>query len=120
MNSLTKGENIEIIGLNWGILGNCNFEDKIDLIIASDIFYDPSVFEEIIVTISYLLQQNPNGKFIFTYQERSSDWSLQSLLKKWELNCVFIDTEPIEKYLGIDFQDLSQGHEIYLLEITKK
>jgi predicted nicotinamide N-methyase len=123
-NNLKPGENIEVIGLTWGILGNPYFhhfsQDNLDFIIGSDIFYDPTVFEDILVTVAFLLDQSPSTKFIFAYQERSSDWSLQPLLKKWDLNCVYIDYEPIERTLGIDLKDFMQNHEIYLLEVTKK
>jgi methyltransferase-like protein 23 len=89
----------------------------LDLIIASDCFYDPTVFEDILVTVSYLLDANPHAKFIFTYQERSSDWAIEALLKKYDLHCVNISLEGIES--GVDVRDL-MGHTINLFEISRR
>lgn len=121
LNNLKPGEDISVIGLTWGLLLNNVYNlGPLDLIIGSDIFYDPSVFENILVTVSFLLEQNPEAKFIFTYQERSSDWSLESLLRKWDLSCAIINTNRIGKQSNIDLRDLMGGHTIYLLEITHK
>ena len=122
MNGLKKDEDIKIIGLTWGLLLNSVFNlGQIDLIIGSDCFYDPSVFEDILVTVSFLLEQNPNARFIFTYQERSSDWTFQALLRKYSLECVNISLDSIGNRSGVDItRDFLQGQVIYLLEITLK
>ncbi|KAK7083472.1 Methyltransferase-like protein 23 [Halocaridina rubra] len=44
-------------------------------------------FEDILVTVSYLLEHNPGAQFVCSYQERASDWSLEHLLHKWNLKC---------------------------------
>lgn len=117
LNGLAHGTDVKVLGLSWGLLLNNIFSlEPVDLIIGSDCFYDPSVFEEIIVTISFLLDRNPSAKFLFTYQERSSDWSFESLLRKWKLKCSVVDLsniwDKIQEYLG--------PHTIHLLEITRQ
>lgn len=115
-------DNVIIRGLTWGNIGNEYYElgNDVDLIIGSDCFYDPSVFEEIIASIAFLLDQSPKATFIFSYQMRSSDWTIENLLKKWHLVCRNIDLDSIGKDTGIDCKDLMEGHVIYLLEIYKK
>lgn len=120
LNNLQPGKDIKVIGLSWGVLLNNIFTlGPIDYIIASDCFYDPSVFEDILVTISFLLDRNPKAKFIFSYQVRSSDWSIEALLRKWNLVAVNININRIGSESGIDINDLLGSHTIQLLEITK-
>lgn len=120
LNDLTPGVDINVIGLTWGLLSDAIFNiGALDLIIGSDCFYDPSVFEEILVTISFLLEKNPLCKFIFTYQERSSDWSLENLLRKWELNIASINIDNLESHNSELFNGGS-NHTIHLFEISLK
>lgn len=123
-NNLEPGQDIDIIGLTWGLLLKSVFDiGPLDYIIASDCFYDPSVFEDILVTISFLLNAtNPNStpvKFLFTYQERSSDWSIEHLLKKWHLQCSKVSLDCVERLCPIAIDELMNEHTIHLLEITK-
>ncbi|XP_037944935.1 methyltransferase-like protein 23 [Teleopsis dalmanni] len=120
-NNLLPGQDIEVIGLSWGLLLSSVFLIKnLDFIIAADCFYDPTVFEDIIVTVSFLLERNPKAKFLFTYQERSTDWSIEALLKKWNLCAVQVNIDDIGKYSGIDVLEFAGGHTIHLLEITRE
>ena len=121
LNNLEPGKDIEVIGLNWGLLlNNLHNFGAIDYIIGSDCFYDPTVFEDILVTISFFLDQNRGCKFIFSYQERSTDWSIEALLKKWDLKCVNINISQIGKESGINVKDFMQDHTIHLLEIFRE
>lgn len=121
LNKLIPGKDITVIGLTWGLLLNNIFSlGPLDLIISSDCFYDPSVFEDILVTVSFLLEQNPQAKFIATYQDRSSDWTIESLLKKWSLNCVNINIDNLGNSSGINLSEIVGDHSIHLLEITHK
>lgn len=120
LNNLVINQDIRVIGLTWGLfLDNFELIGPLDLILGSDCFYDPSVFEDILVTISYLLENNPNSKFLCTYQERSSDWSIEHLLEKWSLHCKVHDISNLGSTGNVDVQDLIGGHSINLLEITK-
>jgi len=50
------------------------------------VFYDNSEdFEEILATVTFFMQQNPNMKFITAYHKRSSQRTLDFLLLKWGL-----------------------------------
>lgn len=119
-NKLRPGQDIQVIGLSWGLLLNSVFSlGPLDLIIAADCFYDPCVFEDIIVSVSFLLERNPSAKFIFTYQERSADWSIEALLKKWKLCAVQVNSDDIGKASGVDLLDILGGHTIHLIEITR-
>lgn len=109
-----------MVGLSWGLLLNSvNSCGTIDYIIGSDCFYDPTVFEDILVTISYFLDENKSAKFIFSYQERSTDWSIEALLKKWNLKCAHINIDRIGEEAGVTLTDLMAGHSIFLLEISR-
>ncbi|XP_023178554.1 methyltransferase-like protein 23 [Drosophila hydei] len=118
-NQLQPGVDIDVVGLSWGLLLNSVFRlPVLDLIIAADCFYDPSVFEDIIVTVAFLLERNRGAKFIFTYQERSADWCIEALLKKWKLHASTINMDDIGKQSGVDLLEFMGGHTIHLLEIT--
>jgi methyltransferase-like protein 23 len=122
LNKLKPGNDIQVQGLTWGMLGNDFYDlgNNLDLVIGSDCLYDPTVFEEVVSSIAFLLENNPKATFICSYQLRSSDWSIENLLKKWNLACRNIDLESIGKETGVDIRDLMQGHNIYLLEIYRK
>lgn len=121
LNKLIPGEDITIEGLTWGLLLNNVFSlPDLHYIIASDCFYDPGVFEEILVTVSFLLEHSPNAKFLFTYQERSTDWSIEALLAKWNLVCRNVNFDGVESASGINLAELLNGHTIHLLEISYK
>lgn len=118
-NQLQPGVDIDVVGLSWSLLLNSVFRlPALDLIIAADCFYDPSVFEDIIVTVAFLLERNRGAKFIFTYQERSADWSIEALLKKWKLHASSINMDDIGKQSGVDLLEFMGGHTIHMLEIT--
>lgn len=122
LNKLKPGADITVTGLTWGMLGHDFYDlgNDLDLVIGSDILYDTAVFEDVIASIAFILEQNPKATFICSYQLRSSDWSIENLLKKWNLLCRNIDLESIGKETGVDVKDLMQGHVIYLLEIYRK
>jgi len=110
------------LSLVLGMLGSNIFDlgDDLDIIIGSDCLYDTSMFEDVITTIAWLLEHNPKATFIFSYQARSSDCSMENLLKKWNLNCRNIDLESIGKDTDVDMKELSEGHSIFLLEMYRK
>ncbi|RHZ57711.1 hypothetical protein Glove_384g62 [Diversispora epigaea] len=80
---------------------------KLDWILGSDTFYDPKDFQDIIVTIAYILTfHSPNAKFLTSYQERSSKRSIQHLLDKWNLKSRQIPLKSFnfnyDKYINLD------------------
>lgn len=119
-NNLKVGKDIQVTGLTWGIFGGLyELGNDLDLIIGSDVLFDSFIFEEVLSTVSFLLERNPKCTFICSYQVRSSDWTFENLLKKWNLQCRNIDLESIGKDVGIDLKDLMEGHVIYLLEFYR-
>ncbi|KAF0990463.1 hypothetical protein HZS_6932 [Henneguya salminicola] len=65
LNNLSGSINKTI--LNWGII---NDVPSFDIIISSDCFYDKKDFEEIICTIYYFMERNPDLIFFTTYEVR--------------------------------------------------
>lgn len=116
-----NSDKVQIIGITWGFFFNQLFDlCNIDLIIASDCFYEPLLFEDIIVTVAFLLNRFPHSKFLCTYQERSADWSVEHLLHKWSLSCRQIDISTLGTNSSLNISDHIQDHTIHLLEISKK
>lgn len=121
LNNLIVNQHIRVIGLTWGLfLNNLDTLGCIDLILGSDCFFEPASFEDILVTVAYLLEFNVEAKFICTYEERSSDWSIEHLLAKWGLRCQVHDISNLGACAGIDLHELIGGHSIHLLEISRK
>lgn len=116
---MVVNKNINLIGLTWGLfLHNIEAHGPVDLILGSDCFYEPSVFEDILVTVSHILDLNPGSKFLCTYQERSSDWSIEHLLAKWNLQCQVHNINNLGASVGLDIHELIGDHSIHLLEIA--
>lgn len=121
LNNLTVNKNIQVIGFTWGLfLDSLNSLGPIHCVLGSDCFYEPSVFEDILVTVSYILDLNPEAIFLCTYQERSSDWSIEHLLAKWNLKCQVYNIDNLGKSVGLDLHELVGDHSIHLLEISKQ
>lgn len=154
-------ETVRIEALEWGQFGSpksidylirntvqAEWDTKIDYIIGSDTFYDPSgkkrlnkndknsyisyiEFENLLVLVSYVIHQhNQNCVFFTAYQERSPKRSIQHLLDKWDLQCRLIPKDLFEfdelKYID-DEDDESEIKvnsgtlsSVFMLEITKK
>lgn len=113
---------VSVVGLTWGLFTPPLLNlPPLDLIVASDCFYDPSVFEEILVTVSYLLDRNPLAQFFCTYQERACDWSLEALLNKWELSCFSVPLHSFDADIeNIADSGLPGSHKIHLFQIRKR
>ncbi|XP_045576237.1 histone-arginine methyltransferase METTL23 [Salmo salar] len=88
--------NVLVVGITWGEVSPDLLRlPPLDIILGSDVFYEPEDFENVLVTISFLLRKNPEAQFWTTYQERSADWSIEALLHKWNLKRLNI---PLEKF----------------------
>jgi hypothetical protein len=83
-------DNCRIIPLIWSQF-NSNlleiaYDEQLDYIIAADCFYDKNLFESLIVTVAFLLEnQSSNCTFITTYHERVESYNITALLSKWNL-----------------------------------
>lgn len=118
---LANGQDaIQVVGITWGqFTPNLLNLPKADIILGSDCFYDTKDFDDILATVSFLMEKNFQAKFWSTYQERSSSHSIEDLLKKWELKAIQIPLEDFNANHGnIGGSNLSDLHTIQMLEIT--
>uniref|UniRef100_A0A8B9VXK1 Methyltransferase like 23 n=1 Tax=Anas zonorhyncha TaxID=75864 RepID=A0A8B9VXK1_9AVES len=77
---------VPILGITWGRMSPQLLSlPPVDVILGSDVFFDPKDFEDILTTVYFLLEKNPQAQFWTTYQVRSADWSIEALLYKWKL-----------------------------------
>jgi len=63
---------------------------KIDYILAADNFFIPKDYEDILSTVSFIFRNYPTAKFITTYQERSSQRTIQHLLDEWNMKASIV------------------------------
>lgn len=114
-------DNAKFIAITWGrFTKDLVSLQKLDIIMASDCFYDSKDYEDIIVTVSFLLDKNPGAKFWCTYQERSSDESIEELLQKWEMKGVNISLSSFgADSPNVASSNLPGNHTIHMLEIVK-
>lgn len=111
---------VRIVGITWGLFLSSLFSiGSLDLILGSDCFYEPAVFEDIVVTVAFLLERNPNAKFLCTYHERSADWSIEHLLNKWNLTCTHISLNELSADSDVNIHEIMQDHTIHLLSIQR-
>ncbi|XP_015918973.1 histone-arginine methyltransferase METTL23 [Parasteatoda tepidariorum] len=91
---LNNCSNFTLQVLPWGYLSPFLISHgTIDLVLGSDVFYDPQDFEDIIVTVSYVLKKNTDAEFWCAYEKRCSEWNIQHLLEKWRLCCEEINLD---------------------------
>ncbi|XP_058267620.1 methyltransferase-like protein 23 isoform X2 [Hemibagrus wyckioides] len=78
---------VPVVGLTWGeISPELRSLPPVDIILGSDVFYEPEGEPDSgFMLFSFL--RNPSGQFWTTFQERSSDWTIETLLNKWNLQC---------------------------------
>lgn len=115
-------EQVQVIGLTWGLVTSqlLALRGKVDLVIGSDLFFDPSVFEPLLVTVKWLLSNNQGCEFLVTVQERSADWSMEVLLSKYRLKASTLHPREFLAGSGIQESDLTGDHSITLLRITNE
>ncbi|XP_058845934.1 methyltransferase-like protein 23 isoform X2 [Acipenser ruthenus] len=62
---------VSVVGLTWGqVSPDLLILPALDIILGSDVFYEPEDFEDVLVTVFFLLRRNPQAQFWTTYQER--------------------------------------------------
>ena len=113
---------VHVHSISWGRFDSDLLElPRLDIILASDCFYDTKDFEDIIVTISYLLEQNKSAICLCSYQERSSARSIEYLLDKWHLQTTTI---PLSSFDGnkscLADSDLPGDHTIHCFKIWNR
>lgn len=66
MNNLPQ---VHVVGLTWGHVSRDLLAlPPQDIILASDVFFEPEDFEDILTTVYFLMQKNPKVKLWSTYQ----------------------------------------------------
>lgn len=114
------GDQVRVLGLTWGLfLAEAFTLGPVDLLLGSDCFYEPAVFEDVVATVAFVLDANPHARFLCTYQERSADWSAEHLFRRWRLRCEHLPLTGLGAEAGLDVDELMQDHTIHLLEITR-
>uniref|UniRef100_A0A8C3JU26 Methyltransferase-like 23 n=1 Tax=Calidris pygmaea TaxID=425635 RepID=A0A8C3JU26_9CHAR len=97
---------VPVLGLTWGrVSPELLALPPVDIILGSDVFFDPKDFEDILTTVYFLLEKNPHAQFWTTYQVRSADWSLEALLCKWKLKSILV---PLRSF-GADQEHLASS-----------
>ncbi|CAN2390083.1 Lysine methyltransferase, partial [Pristimantis euphronides] len=62
---------VPVIGLTWGeISPDLLTLPPINIILGSDVFYEPKDFEDVLVTVRFIMERNPSAEFWTTYQVR--------------------------------------------------
>ncbi|XP_070704536.1 histone-arginine methyltransferase METTL23-like [Pempheris klunzingeri] len=113
-------QDVLVLGLTWGeISPDLVLLPQLDVILGSDVFYEPQDFEDVLVTVAFLLRKNPRAQFWTTYQERSADWSIEALLLRWNLTCVDVRLD----HFGADGCDvagstLPGSHSVLMMVVT--
>ena len=80
----------KINNINVATIPPNNNSYTIDYILAADNFFIPKDYEDILATISFIFRNYPKAKFITTYQERSSQRTIQHLLDEWNMKASLI------------------------------
>ncbi|KAM4692566.1 histone-arginine methyltransferase METTL23 [Rhinophrynus dorsalis] len=111
---------VPVIGLTWGEISPDLLDlPYIDIILGSDVFYEPKDFEDVLVTVRFLMEKNPSAQFWTTYQVRSADWSVEDLLYKWNMKC---KNAPLKTFNADKEQlagsDLPGRHSVQMIVIT--
>lgn len=84
-------QGVGVMGLTWGeVSPDLLLLPSVDVILGSDVFYEPEDFEDVLLTVSFLLRKNPHTEFWTSYQLRSADWSIEALLHRWKLRCIHV------------------------------
>ncbi|KAF3845867.1 hypothetical protein F7725_002945 [Dissostichus mawsoni] len=111
---------ISVLPLTWGeVSPELTQLPQLDIILGSDVFYEPRDFEDVLLTIAYLLRKNPRAQFWTTYQERSADWSIEVLLNRWKMSCVDVDLETFDADKSeLAGSSLPGNHSIDMIIIT--
>lgn len=88
---------VPVLGLSWGHVSPRLLSlPRLELVLGSDVFYDPQDFESVLVTVAFLFRRNPGAQFWTTYQLRSSDWSVEALLARWSMRCELVPLAEFE------------------------
>lgn len=83
-----NGVDCKIMGLTWGEWDSMSFDLHPQIVLGADVLYESRDFDDLLATVSFLLQNAPNTIFITSYERRSGHRLLEYLMMKWNLKCV--------------------------------
>ncbi|KAM8845327.1 histone-arginine methyltransferase METTL23 isoform 2-T3 [Spinachia spinachia] len=111
---------VDVVSLTWGeVSPELLLLPQLDVILGSDVFYEPGDFEDVLLTAAVLLRRNPGAQFWTTYQERSADWSIEALLHRWKLKCVDVPLEAFDAdEAALAGSTLPGNHSIVMMIVT--
>eukprot|EP00038_Savillea_parva_P017041 m.226741 g.226741 ORF g.226741 m.226741 type:complete len:351 (-) comp36398_c0_seq1:121-1173(-) len=90
----------------------------VDLVLGADVLYEPTDYEDVMVTVAVLLRRGrPGAVFATTYQNRSADRSLEPLLHRHGLACVEIPLRSVVAASDAEAAD-TENEIVHLLLIT--
>ncbi|EGT38300.1 hypothetical protein CAEBREN_32623 [Caenorhabditis brenneri] len=77
-----------VTGLDWDSRASVTqiidlIGDRLDLIVASDVFFDPSTFRPLVDTLAQLLIKYEHAVVWFAYQQRDDNWTCAPALAKY-------------------------------------
>ncbi|CAG0883307.1 unnamed protein product [Darwinula stevensoni] len=99
-------DRVKVIPLLWGLVTQSLLQiEPVDFIIGSDCFFDPKVFEDILMTVSFILEKSSAAEFLSVYQIRSADWNIRASLRQWQLQCKSV---PLKDF-GADANSLADS-----------
>ncbi|KAM4716471.1 histone-arginine methyltransferase METTL23 [Anableps anableps] len=115
-------QGVTVLGLSWGdVSPDLLLLPKQDVVLGSDVFYDPEDFEDVLVTFVCLLRKNPKAQFWTTYQVRSADWSIEALLHRWRLNCVTVPLADFDADRSeLAGSTLPGSHSVQMMILTRR
>ncbi|XP_029456269.1 methyltransferase-like protein 23 isoform X2 [Rhinatrema bivittatum] len=113
---------VSVVGLTWGeVSPDLLALPPLDIILGSDVFYEPADFEDVLSSVHFLMQKNSQAQFWTSYQVRSADWSIEDLLYKWDLKCIDVPLKTFKAdnphLAGSEFPG---RHTIQMMIITVK
>ncbi|CAG5129034.1 unnamed protein product [Candidula unifasciata] len=115
LNGLTD---VSVIGLTWGQVTPALVSlPKVNIILASDCFYDTKDFENVIMTFSYLLHKNPEAEVWCCYQERSSERTVEYLMDKWQLCGQMVEIPSLETMTSSYSDHLRHVIQLFIIKL---
>nr|XP_033816995.1 methyltransferase-like protein 23 [Geotrypetes seraphini] len=113
---------VPVTGFTWGdISPDLLAQPPLDIILGSDVFYEPEDFEDVLSSVYFLMEKNSKAQFWTSYQVRSANWSIEDLLYKWDLKCVHV---PLITFHGhsphLAGSELPGRHTVQMMIITAK
>ena len=74
-----------VTGLAWGTLPKELGEMRFDLIVAADVFYDETQYDDILCTVTGLMVLTGASLFITVYRQRVDEDAIEAYFVKWGL-----------------------------------